>query len=132
MLNIGNVTLLQDMIGIHSCETLLLDRVYLVRNTLECSGISKKKVRQVLRDLKEACCRSKEDRGRSGWNRMDQHGLCYTFFQGFRPLGVFVYLELDKGYHGQRRETDDNPASVEMLRSLVCTEPADRSCNVDH
>ena len=39
MLNIGNVTLLQDMIWIHSCETLLLDWVYSVRNTFECSGI---------------------------------------------------------------------------------------------
>ena len=38
MLNIGNVTLLQDMIWIHSCETLLPDRDYWVRNTLECSG----------------------------------------------------------------------------------------------
>ena len=51
MLNIGNITLLQDMIWIHSCETLLLDRVYSVRNTLECSGIPVKKVRLVLRVL---------------------------------------------------------------------------------
>ena len=60
MLNIGNVTLLQDMIGIHSCETLLLDWVYSVRNTLECNAIAEKKERQVLRVLKEKCCRSNE------------------------------------------------------------------------
>jgi len=64
ILNFGNVTLLQEMIWIHGCETLLLDRVYLVRNTLECSGIPEKKVRQVLRVLKEKCCRSYEIRGR--------------------------------------------------------------------
>ncbi len=64
MLNIGNVTLLQEMIWIHNCETLLLDWVYSVRNTFECSGISEKKARQVLRILKEKCCRSNEIRGR--------------------------------------------------------------------
>src|SRR6266487_4807186 len=72
MLNIGNVTLLQEMIWIHSCETLLLERVYSVRNTLECSGILEKKERQVLRVLSEQCCRSNEIRvrGRRGRNRM--------------------------------------------------------------
>jgi len=52
------------MIWIHNCETLLLDWVYSVRNTFECSGISEKKARQVLRILKEKCCRSNEIRGR--------------------------------------------------------------------
>jgi len=70
MLNIGNVTLLQDMIWIHSCETLLLDRVYSVRNTLECSAIPEKKERQVLQILKEKCCKSNEIRGRREWNCM--------------------------------------------------------------
>jgi len=60
MVNIGNVTLLQEMIWIHSCETLLLVRVYSVRNTFECSGIPEKKVRQVLRVLRETCCSSNE------------------------------------------------------------------------
>jgi hypothetical protein len=82
MLNIGNVTLLQDMIGIHSCETLLLDRVYWVRNTLECNAIPEKKERQVLRVLKEKCCRSNEIRG-IAWVGMNF--VTYTSEQTITP-----------------------------------------------
>jgi len=71
MLNIGNITLLQEMIWIHSCETLLLDRDYSVRNTLECSGNPVKKVRQVLRVLREKCCR---ETGRR-WHRKKEESV---------------------------------------------------------
>ncbi len=73
MLNIGNITLLQDLIWIHSCETLLLDRVYWVRNTLECSGIPEKKVRQVLRVLREKCCRATGRR----WHRKKEERVSF-------------------------------------------------------
>jgi hypothetical protein len=59
------------MIWIHSCETLLLDWVYSVRNTFECSGIPVEKERQVLRVLRETCCR---ETGRR-WHRKKEESV---------------------------------------------------------
>jgi hypothetical protein len=98
---IGNFMISNKMIWIHSCGILLPAWDCLVHNTIECSGIPEKKVRQVLRVLKETCCRCNE-------------------FSEEEKEGGTVWISIDFATHtSDSRRADENFSRHSPLRSTI-------------